>query len=166
MKFFSCDTIIICFFSSIICFSCNSTDSNTEEVNVYYYPEKNIYYDSRQSNYYYSLDGGRSWDSMQYKGSEYGAALGQKVALPGAGKNFWENNVAHRQQYSGVLLNIINNQTIEMFKADSIRRSKPAVLVKPRKVGDKITKEPPKKGLKKFFNKIFGSKKKPAKEKK
>src|SRR5665647_3460292 len=119
------------FFLSIIAsgFSCKRNNSQVAENVVYYYPEKNIYYDTQQSNYYYSLDGARSWDSMTFKGPGYGTVLGPKVPIKKTGNNIWVNNESHRKEYNGVLLNIVNNQTILISKADSINKLRTIVPV-------------------------------------
>ncbi|MEO6732541.1 MAG: hypothetical protein ABIN01_15080 [Ferruginibacter sp.] len=172
---FNSSFIVIFFFLSLtmVGFSCKTnnggngdSDSTVAQDVIYYFPEKNIYYDSQRANYYYSLDGTRSWDSLQYKGPAYGAVLGSKVAIERTENNIWANNEFHRQQHNGVLLNIINKQTVAISKADSISKSKPFEKVKPVTTVKEEADEEPKKGLKKFFNKLFGKKKKPAEEKK
>lgn len=164
MKFNSSFTITVYFLCYMATgFSCKRNNSVVAENVVYYYPENNIYYDASRSNYYYSLNGGRSWDSMVFKGTGYGAVLGHKVSLERTGNKVWENNEKNRKDYNGVLLNIVNNQTISLSKADSISKIKAIAVVK--SLPEVIAKEePPKKGLRKFFNNLFGKKKKPAGE--
>ncbi|MBC7889855.1 MAG: hypothetical protein H7Z13_18420 [Ferruginibacter sp.] len=165
MKFGSSLTVSVLFVSLIAPgFSCKRNNNNASEDVVYYYPAKNIYYDSRHLNYYYSLDSARSWDSLAFKGSGYGSALGQEISLQRTGNNVWANNEAHRKAYNGVLLNIINNRTIAISRADSLNKLKIARAAKIEPAV--IEKEaPPKKRLNKFFNKLFGKKKKQAKDK-
>ncbi len=165
MKFNSSFTFTVFFIIFIAFgFSCKRVNSNEAKNIIFYFPEKNIYYDSRQSKYYFSLDGAKSWDSMAFKGPGYGAVLGQKISIEKTVNNVWLNNEGHRKEYNGVLLNIINKQTILISKADSIKKVKATAIIKTQpSVVEK--EDPPKKGLKKFFNKIFG-KKKPAEEKK
>ncbi len=164
MKFSSSFTITV-FFACIIAagFSCKRNNIPVAGNAVYYYPEKNIYYDGSRSNYYYSLNGGRSWDSMVFKGAGFGAVLGHKVSLERTGNKVWKNNEKHRKDYNGVLLNIVNNQTISLSKADSISKIKTIAVVKSQSEVN-AKEEPPKKGLSKFFNNLFGKKKKPAGE--
>ncbi|MEP7109291.1 MAG: hypothetical protein ABI760_14960 [Ferruginibacter sp.] len=148
----------------VFSFSCNRNNKSAVENVVYYYPEKNIYYDKQQAKYYYSLDGAMSWDSMTFNGAGYGAVLGVKLPIKKTGDNVWVNNESHRKEFKGVLLNIVNVRTISLSKVDSIKKLNRVVIIKARP--EVIEKEPPEKGLKKFFNKLFGKKKKHVEEKK
>ncbi|MEJ7586754.1 MAG: hypothetical protein WKI04_04250 [Ferruginibacter sp.] len=165
MKFSSFTTINVFFLCFIgIGFSCNRNAAYIAEDSIYYYPEKNIYYDSLRSQYYYSLNGNRTWDSMAFNAPAFGAVLGRRVSVKREDNNIWENNDAHRKEFNGIILNIINKQTIQLSITDSINKARPNVIAKvPPKEIEK--EEPPKKGLKKFFNRLFGKKKKPAEEK-
>ena len=166
MKFRLSCTIIV-FFLSYIVFevSCKRNDGDTAENIIYYYPEKNIYYDSLRSKYYYSLDGAKTWDSMTFKAHGFGTTLGSKVPINRTENSVWINNESHRKKYNGVLFNIINSYTISLARADRINKLKAVVKTETQpKVTEK--ESAPEKGLKKFFNKLFGKKKKPAEEKK
>lgn len=145
-------------------FCCKSPVNKQAEPVVFYYPEKNVYYDSLQSNYYYSLNGGRSWDSMQFKGPGYGAVLGPAILLDRNTDSIWAHNEEHRKQFTGKLINLVNNKTIALQRADSVNKIKPVIIVKTLPAPEVVTEEPPKKGLKKFFTKLFGKKKKPKEE--
>jgi len=153
--------LVLC--SIVTLFSCKRKDSSATENDLYYFPEKNIYYDVKTANYYYSLDSARSWDSMNYTGADFGAALGAKISLKKKGKNPWSNNDSLRKVYHGRVLNLVNHRTSLIARADSLSRIKPIVVIKPKSTGKEDTvevqEEPPKKGLKKFFNKLFGKKK-------
>lgn len=131
---------------------------------VYYFPAKNVYYDSRQSRYYYSLNGGGTWDSMNFRGVAIGKALGPKITLDRTGENIWMNNEEDRKKHNGALLNTVNSQTILVAKNDSISKLKP-VTVAGKKSVVVASEPPPKKGFKKFFNNLFGKKKKQSEEK-
>lgn len=138
-------------------------NNKTPEDDFFYYPAKNVYYDSKKAVYYYSLDSARAWDSMVYKGYDYGLVLGAKIPVKRPSTNAWLQNDSHRKEYNGTVLNIVNNRTIPVGKIDSINKIKPKRVLKPRpaEVIEEVKEEqPPKKGLKKFFNKIFGKKKK------
>lgn len=148
----------------IIVSSCRQ-DSSLREDDLFYFPEKNVYYDERNEQYYYSLDGLRSWDSLAFNEADYGKTLGLKVPVRRAGSVAWANNDSDRKVHNGIILNLVNSQTLSMQRQDSLKRIRPVVTSKPKPVGvqEVAEEEPPKKGLKKFFNKIFG-KKKPKKE--
>ena len=154
--------LVLC--SIVTLFSCKRKGRESMESDLYYFPEKNIYYDIKTANYYYSLDSARSWDSMTYTGTDFGTALGTKIALKRQGKNPWSNNDSLRKVYHGRLLNLLNHRTFLIARTDSLRRLKPVVVIvkpKPAETSDtvKTKEEPPKKGIKKFFNKLFGKKK-------
>ena len=140
-----------------IILSCNLNSNSQAEYGLYYFPDKNIYYDSLQTKYYYSLNGARSWDSTVYNAPAFGNALGRKILIEKVNGNVWKDNVNHRKQYNGVLLNIINDYTILLTKVDSIDRNKPVLFNKKKHVNNKKEEEP-KKGFKKFLEKIFGKK--------
>ena len=135
--------------------------SSAPEPDLFYFPEKNTYYDVTTSSYYYSLDSARTWDSMIYSGADFGAALGTKVPLTKPGKYPWSKNDSIRKTHKGRVLNLLNSRTASIAKADSLSRVKPVFIPKPKPVVKvkEAEEDPPKKGLKKFFNKIFGKKK-------
>ena len=152
-------------FFMAVSFSCQGDKSNeAEEDAVYYFPEKNVYYDTRESRYYYSLNGGGSWDSMNYKGTTFGTALGPKITINRTEENIWANNEQDRQKHNGVLLNTINSRTILIVKNDSTSKTK-KIIIAGKKAVLAENEPPPKKGLKKFINNLFGKKKKQSEEK-
>jgi hypothetical protein len=128
---------------------------------LYYFPEKNAYYDVTTASYYYSLDSAKTWDSMVYNGADFGAALGPKIPLKKPGRFAWSKNDSIRRMHKGRILNLLNPRTAWIAKADSLSRVKPVIVTRPRPVETvkQETEEPPKKGLKKFFSKIFGKRK-------
>lgn len=142
--------------------SCKNEPDSTIKSDFYYFPEKNVYYDAQDTRYYYSLDDGKTWDSLTVNADNNGTALGQKVAMKRPDTFAWANNDADIKTYRGNQLNIINPATMMLAKKDSISKVKPVVVYKP------ITEEQPKpaaqednapKGLKKVLNKLFGKKK-------
>jgi len=165
MKFNSSFAIITFFLSFIISvFSCRSNTRVPGDI-VYYYPQKNVYYDSLRSNYYYSLNGGVAWDSMYFAGGlAQRTALGPGIAIKRTGDSIWLKNALHRKTYNGLRLNVVNNYTIALSKADRINRLKAIVKAETQPVVEEKEEPAPEKGLKKFFRKIFGKKKKPAEE--
>ncbi len=145
--------------------SCKTNSSQQSEDELYYFPEKNVYFDIKNAKYYYSLDSTASWDSLTFNGKDYGSTLGEKIAIKMPPGNAWENNNADRKTYNGIILNVVNSRTILLAKQDSINRQRPRIIIKTKNDIDpeedlKVEEEPPKKGLKKFFNKLFGKKKK------
>lgn len=154
-------------FVCIIAFAagCTPGTGSSEKYEVYYFPEKNAYYDLRTTSYYYSLDSAATWDSLKYQGSDYGAALGAKVALDNQPLLPFANNDSHRKTYNGILLNLVNSRTRLLAWQDSLKRLRPVPMAKVKEIreeGQEVpeeSEEKPKKGIKKFFDKIFGKKK-------
>ena len=167
MKLTSSFIITVFFLSCIISvYSCKSSGGAAPEEVIFYYPQKNIYYDNQRANYYYSLNGGATWDSMAFTGSTFGEALGPRVSIPKTNDSSWLDNVAHRKQYHGVALNIINDYTIALSKADRVNKLKAIVKAQTQPVVVEEQKQTAEeKGLKKLFHKIFGKKKKPTEDK-
>jgi hypothetical protein len=167
MKLTAPGIIKIVIISSITCLlSCSNNTSNEPAEVVYYYPQKNVYYDSLRSNFYYSLDGAITWDSLEFRGASFGNVLGPRSAIPRTDDSIWLDNALHRRQYNGVLVNVINKYTIALAKADRLNRLKAVVKAETQSPATVEKKEAPvEKGLKKLFNKIFRKKKKPAADK-
>ena len=143
----------------IVLGSCKQNSREKVSEDLFYFPEKNVYFDSRTSTYFYSLDNAASWDSLIYKNGDAGAVLGNRIAVARPAGRIWSNNDSHRNAYNGTLLNLVNHRTMLLAREDSLKRSKPIIVaVKPKAEAPKevVAEEPPKKGLKKFFNKLFG----------
>ena len=168
MKFsttFTVTVLYLCLWVVIGACSSNETaPASDETAELYYYPAKNIYLDEERRYYYYSLDGGTTWDSVMSKGADANNALGNRVPVMRGEGATWSNNETDRRKHNGLQLNIINDYTIALSKTDSIKRVKSMVTTKPAVAKVKEEAAPPKKGIKKFFNKIFGKKKKAADE--
>ena len=144
--------------------SCKRNDKPPAPLNdFFYYPARNIYYDSAGSVYYYSLDSAKTWDSLVIKGQEHPDLAGIKIPLPRPAGNVWEQNELHRKTYNGRLINVVNSHSILLGRIDSMNKVKPIVVVKYKPVEPTPAieeKPPPEKGIKKFFNRLFGKKKK------
>ena len=141
--------------------SCKGDTGEAQTGQVYYFPEKNTYYDTRTANFYYSLDSAKTWDSLKYAGNDYGSALGTSIALDNQPDLPFTVNDSHRKAYNGIILNLVNSRTRLLAGIDSVKRVKAARLIKPKEieVEEQVTEEKPKKGIKKFFDKIFGKNK-------
>ncbi len=144
--------------------SCKPGEEPEQESGFYYFPEKNVYYDRQNAQYYFSLDSAQTWDSLRYAHENFGLALGAKVVIERPSPPAWSQNDAHRNEYNGVLLNLVNSRTLLLGREDSAKKSRKLVIAKPRPVAEEgeeeeETVERPKKGIKKFFDKLFGKKK-------
>lgn len=57
--------IIIMIVIDLFALSCRDMqEEEKEDYEFYYYPQKNVYYDVEKNNFYYSLNGGKTWDSI------------------------------------------------------------------------------------------------------
>src|SRR5215218_9867234 len=67
----------------------------------YYYPEWNAYYDVKNKNYIYSIDGGKTWDTIINSSNTVANTLGEKIVLRSSSSEIWMDNAKHREQYGG-----------------------------------------------------------------
>ena len=144
--------------------SCQSNDSQdaNEENQFYYYPQKNIYFDVDKKIFFYSLDGGKSWDSVTNAGDREPATLGEKIIVYSADRKVYKDNVSHRKLYNGKLINIIDSDTAFASTLPEVAERK----VQKKKTDDeKLEEDEPIKGLNKFLNKLFGKHNKKKQEK-
>lgn len=138
--------------------SCQSNNKQDEEEDYqfYYYPKKNVYYNVGKKNFLYSLDGGKTWDSLINSSDKEPATLGEKIIVYSSGNDVYKDNAAHRKLYNGRSYNIIGADTALATAAPEVTERK----VQKRKTEVKPKEEEKVKGLKKFLNKIFGKKNK------
>lgn len=143
--------LAVCIFiGTAITLSCNNFMQ--QEFEFFYYPAKNVYYDVTNHMYLYSLDGGKSWDSLSVSAEKAPAIPGSKETLYSTTHEIWVNNPAHIQQYKA--------QTIDITGRDSTLSQKDIVAErKTKKVTAPVEdKEPEKKPG--FFKRLFGKKNK------
>lgn len=122
----------------------------------YYYPKTNMYYSVSSGAYYFSLDGGKTWDTLRNEVAADTSMLGDKVVLYAPNDSIWADNEAHRMAYKGSLYNFYDEDTLQPIKGSVTDKPVAKKKVTKKPVAEP---EPKKKGLKKFFNKIFGKKK-------
>jgi hypothetical protein len=135
--------------------SCTNNNSNEAQSSLYYYPKVNVYYDAVRANYIYSLDSGKTWDSMVDKLNKVPTILGKEVIIDSPVNDVWKANELHRKLYGGTLLNIISADTgIVVKKAP---QKKVTLINKANTDTIKINVDTPKR-RKGFFRKIFGKK--------
>ena len=135
----------------------NKQEEKKDDYEFYYYPEKNVYYDVEKKNFFYSLDGGKTWDSTINPSGNDPGTLGKEVIIRSLGE-VYNDNETHRNLYNGKLYNIINLDTRQVTTAPEVSerkvQKKRTTAIIPRQE-DKL-----KKGLKKFLDKIFAKRKK------
>ncbi len=143
--------------------SCQNNNPQEEKENheFYYYPQKNVYYDVEKKYFLYSLNGGKTWDSVMSSPDKEPATLGEKIIVYSVDNNVYKDNAAHRKSYNGRLYNITGADTAFASAAPEVTERKvqrKTVVVKPEQDEEKPMPEEvrQKKGLKKFLDKIFG----------
>lgn len=140
---------------TIITIACNDLNLTHSGDTFYYYPSKNVYYDVKRSNYIYSLDSGKTWDSM-YSETAEPAIMGRKATVYSTTSDVWKDNEAHRKLYNGILLNIINEESLKPNEPVEGKKE-PEISTDNSLTGEPEKKER-KRPIKKFFQKLFGKK--------
>lgn len=103
--------------------------------------------------YLYSLDDGKTWDSLNIKTDKDPATLGEKQIIYSTSPEIWLENEQHRNQYNAKTINIITNDSSDITKnLAAERKIKKAI---PQKTEEK---KPEKK--RNLFQRIFGKKNK------
>lgn len=133
--------------------SCKNSKEN-EELAFYYYPDKNVYYNPSANIFYYSIDGANTWDSIANNNENELVTLGEKVEVISEKDRIYEDNPAHRKLYKGVLYDVIKNDTATLLAVNEVSERK--VIKKRKTVVTDTVEVKQKKGIKKFFDKIFG----------
>lgn len=138
--------------------SCQSRNQQEEKegYEFYYYPKKNVYYNVEKKNFFYSLDGGKTWDSIMSSSDKEPATLGEKIIIYSDYTNAYKDNPAHRKLYNGRLYNIVNAEIALTPGAPEVTERKAVKKTSTTEAEPKPEEDKPKKGLKKFLNKIFG----------
>jgi len=132
--------------------SCESFQQKKEGNEYYYFPDKNLYYDVSRAVYLFSLDSGKTWDSLPGNSESIPPVLGDKQVLYSNTDPVWANNESDRAQYNGQLYNVVNELSLKHAETDAkVTKAKPS--------GTQPQKER-KRPIKKFFEKIFGKKNK------
>ncbi|HEX8332660.1 MAG TPA: hypothetical protein VF622_08550 [Segetibacter sp.] len=125
-----------------------------------YYPDKNIYYNVATSNFIYSLDGAKTWDSLHASTKGDPKSLGKRVKVYSTNAEVWKENQTHLEMYEGKRLQLINEDDKNYAaKVDEVSDKRTVTTG-----GISIRKKPAaaskKKGVAGFFNKLFGKKEK------
>ncbi|MEO6583122.1 MAG: hypothetical protein ABIO05_02290 [Ferruginibacter sp.] len=144
--------LLFFFFILIQIISCKTNSVAETSVRYYYYPKTNVYYDSLQGSYSYSLDSGRNWKTFKAATLQKNTnALGARIPIDETDENIWKYNEKHRGMYGGGLYNIITSDTTALSNNYKVKEKK--LSGKP----DSVAPAPKKK--RNIFQKIFGKKK-------
>jgi hypothetical protein len=145
--------IILCFAS---CLACNNNKAEKigppppamQPARYYYFPKANVYFDSANKEYVFLGNNGTSWETQKQIPAAMQSMMDKSVFIDSPQTPVWKDNENHKLLYSA-LLYASPNDTVE-------DKPRPAVQKPPT---DSVVKKE-KKGLRKFFDKIFGKKKK------
>lgn len=96
---------------------------NSRKFKFYYFPETNMYYDTKKRQYIYSVDGGKTWSFMSRTTDEIPELLGEKVVMRSREPNVWLQNEEHRRKYHGVLTDINVLEQTDQYSAKGTIRS-------------------------------------------
>lgn len=125
-----------------------------EQLLFYYYPDKNIYYEPVKKEFWYSLNGAKSWKTFTNANNGEPVALGEKVVIYSSNTDVYKDNENHRKQYAGRLYAIIADSATSSVAPEVSERK---VMQKRRSAGTKKTvNNKPKNSFGKFIDKIFG----------
>jgi len=84
---------------SLVFFSCDSMMKKGFE--FFYYPSRNVYYDVTNARYLYSLNAGKTWDSLNARMDEEPSTLGPHQVIYSLTPEVWRDNEEHIKQYNG-----------------------------------------------------------------
>ena len=133
-----------------------------KKLEFYYYPKTNMYYDVANQKYLYSLDSAKTWNTINDQSKKFPSTLGDKKIIYSNTDSVWKYNADHRMTYHGRMYHIIkeNNDLPSAYKDAREKVHSPKNITK--KTTDKRTDstEPAKKGIRGFFNRLFGKHKK------
>ena len=141
----------VCSFAASAC----STQAD-QKFEFYYYPARNVYYDLSNSRYIYSLNGGKTWDTLYKKMDSEPATLGKKQIIYSRIANPWDSNAVHINRYGGILLDVPDVDSnavrdIVVAERKSTVKTKPAASSSTGN-DNKAGKKPG------FFKRLFGKK--------
>jgi hypothetical protein len=136
--------------AGVIFNSCNNIAQKKFE--FFYYPQLNVYFDVANNQYFFSLDGGKTWDSVYSRINYEPSILGDRQILYSTAHAIWDNNEQHLKQYNGHSINIIDEDTV-VITHDEVADRK---IKKIKPVLTDSNKQPEKKPG--FFQRLFGKK--------
>lgn len=135
---------------------CGGNREHEGEYEFDYYPDKNIYYSIESSKFIYSLDGGKKWDNIKANINEDAIILGKKEKIYSKTPEVWKENETHLKMYEGKPYMLISDEDKKYASAVDEVSDKRTVTKKG--TSNKRTKQPKKKGVRDFINKVLGRK--------
>ena len=119
----------------------------------YFFPKANVYVDSVNKDYVFLGNDGKTWQTEKQIPQVMQAIMDKSVFIDSPADPVWKDNQNHKLLYSALLYATPN---------DTMQKKEPKPEAQKTVMPDTIKKE--RKGLRKFFDKIFGRKKKDKEE--
>jgi len=139
-------------------FACNNDKTERTSVSAhtalpppqyYFFPRANVYFDSANKDYLFLGNDGKTWITQKQIPAVVQSLMDKSVFIDSPSQPVWKDNANHKLIYSAVLYASPN---------DTVQKKEPKPVVKP--VDSSAKKEEHKSGIRRFFDKIFGKKKK------
>lgn len=112
----------------------------------YFYPKANVYFDTINKNYIFLASDNKTWESVKQIPAAMQVMMDKNILIDTPSQPVWKDNERHKLIYSALLYaSPADTQANVAVKPEIKPESKP---------------EKKKGGLKRFFDKIFGKKKK------
>ncbi len=142
------------FFIALFCFGCIAcNDAGTgKKFEFYYYPARNIYYDVTNTQFIYSINGGKTWEIFKKELGKDPATIGSREVIYSDSQQPWTHNAADIKQYNGKLFGVADEDTTAQLQTEAVSDKK--IIKKAKPVADESKKEK-KPG---FFKRLFGKK--------
>ena len=147
-------------FSYFLLVACNTKkeeetpqQATTLPPQYYYFPKANIYVDSANMDFLFVANDGKTWQTAKQIPVAMQAMMDKNILIENPSQPVWKDNENHRLVYSALLY---------ATASDTARIVPPKPEATPSKPAEDTVKEEVKerKGLRKFFDKIFGRNKK------
>ena len=133
-------------------------DQHVGEYEFNYYPDRNIYYNVEASKFIYSIDGGKTWENFSPGSRVDQSLLGKSEKVYSKTQEVWKENEAHLKMYEGKIYTLVNEQDKNVAPGTEEVSDKRLASSGGGGAARKSGAAPKKKGLKGFFNRVFGKK--------
>ncbi len=144
----------------LVFFSCKEVEKSKQGNTFEYYPRVNIYYDIDEKYYLVFDSAQNAWQQKNNLSAEETDMLSKKVVITNPSRPVYKDNDNHRLIYGTVLYSspeVLRQKFIEdSIKLAAVKKEKP--IKKVDTVAEAEREKKPKRGLKKFFDKIFNKK--------
>ena len=139
-------------------FACNNEKTEQTSVSAhtalpppqyYFFPRANVYFDSANKDYLFLGNDGKTWITQKQIPAVVQSLMDKSVYIDSPAQPVWKDNANHKLIYSAALY---------MSPNDTVVKKEPTPVSKP--VDSAVKKDERKSGIRRFFDKIFGKKKK------